>query len=140
MTLRLAIDDQTNQDQAPVHAAAEAGGDELYLRSLMRLSTLFPNQCTTYEENREIKAGRLLEGWDENPDGLQQKDLVAPWTHKSGLIYDGYKSSIYIDADHGFICRYGVTPANIHDSQMLPLLLDPENEHDYVFADSTYSG
>jgi hypothetical protein len=33
-----------------------------------------------------------------------------------------------------------VTSANIHDSQMLPRLLDPENEHDYVWADSTYSG
>jgi len=26
MTLRLSIDDQSNQDQAPVHASAEAGG------------------------------------------------------------------------------------------------------------------
>jgi len=26
MTLRLSIDDQSNQDQAPVHGAAEAGG------------------------------------------------------------------------------------------------------------------
>jgi hypothetical protein len=26
MTLRLSIDDQPNQDQAPVHASAEAGG------------------------------------------------------------------------------------------------------------------
>jgi hypothetical protein len=33
-----------------------------------------------------------------------------------------------------------VTPANAHDSQMLPRLLDPENEHDYVWADSAYSG
>lgn len=27
-------------------------------------------------------------------------------------------------------------PADIHDSQMLPLLLDPENEHDYIWDDS----
>jgi len=33
-----------------------------------------------------------------------------------------------------------VTPANINHSQMLPLLLDPDNEHDYVWADSAYSG
>jgi len=33
-----------------------------------------------------------------------------------------------------------VTPAHIHDSQMLPKLLDPENEQDYVWADSAYSG
>ena len=52
----------------------------------------------------------------------------------------GYKNSICIDVDHAFIRRYAVTPANIHDIQMLPRLLDPENEHDYVWADSAYSG
>ena len=33
-----------------------------------------------------------------------------------------------------------MTPANIHDSQMLPMLLDPENTDDYVWADSAYAG
>ena len=28
----------------------------------------------------------------------------------------------------------------MHDSQMIPLLLDPENQDDYVWADSAYSG
>ena len=99
-----------------------------------------PKQRNTREENKEIKAGRLPEGWDENPDRLQQKDLDARWTKKNGISYYGYKNSICIDVDHGFIRRYAVTPANIHDSQMLPRLLDPENEHDYVWADSAYSG
>jgi IS5 family transposase len=99
-----------------------------------------PKQRNTREENKEIKAGRLPVGWDENPDRLQQKDLDARWTKKNGISYYGYKNSICIDVDHGFIRRYAVTPANIHDSQMLPRLLDPENEHDYVWADSAYSG
>jgi transposase, IS5 family len=99
-----------------------------------------PKQRNTLEENKEIKAGRLLEGWDENPHRLQQKDLDARWTKKNGISYYGYKNSICIDVDHGFIRRYTVTPANIHDSQMLPRLRDPENEHDYVWADSVYSG
>jgi IS5 family transposase len=99
-----------------------------------------PKQRNTREENKEIKAGRLPEGWDENPDRLQQKDLDARWVKKNGISYYGYKNSICIDVDHGFIRRYAVTPANIHDSQMLPHLLDPENEHDYVWADSGYSG
>ena len=99
-----------------------------------------PKQRNTRDENKEIKAGRLPEGWDENPDRLQQKDLDARWTKKHGISYYGYKNSICIDVDHGFIRRYAVTPANIHDSQMLPRLLDPENEHDYVWADSAYSG
>ena len=31
-----------------------------------------PKQRNTREENKEIKAGRLPEGWDENLDRLQQ--------------------------------------------------------------------
>ncbi len=59
---------------------------------------------------------------------------------KNGINHYGYKYSICIDAEHGFIRRFVVLPANIHDSQMLPQLLDPENDHGYVWADSTYSG
>ena len=99
-----------------------------------------PKQRNTREENEEIKAGRLPEGWDKNPDRLRQKDLDARWFKKNDINYYGYKNSICIDVDHGFIRRYAVTPANIHDSQMLPRLLDPENEHDFVWADSAYSG
>ena len=99
-----------------------------------------PKQRNTREENKEIKAGRLPEGWDVNQDRLQQKDLDARWVKKNGINYFGYKNSICIDVDHGFIRRYAVTPASIHDSQMLPCVLDPENEHDYVWADSAYSG
>ena len=99
-----------------------------------------PKQRNTREETAEIKAGRLPNGWDQNPDRLQQMDLDACWVKKNGINYYGYKNSICIDVDHGFIRRYAVTPANIHDSQMLPCLLDPENEHDYIWADSAYSG
>ena len=81
----------------------------------------------------------LPEGWDENLDRLQQKDLDARWTIKNGIGYYGYKNSICIDIDHGFIRRYAVIPANVHDSQMFPRLLDPENENEYVWADSAYS-
>lgn len=31
-------------------------------------------------------------------------------------------------------------PANIHDRQMLPMLLDPETAEDYFCADSAYAG
>jgi IS5 family transposase len=99
-----------------------------------------PKQRNTREENEEIKAGRMPQGWEEKPNRLCQKDLDARWVQKNGINYYGYKNSICIDVDHGFIRRYVVTPANPHDSQMLPNLLDPENEHDYVWADSAYSG
>ena len=71
---------------------------------------------------------------------MQQKDLDARWTKKNGISYYGYKNNICIDIDHGFIRRYAIIPANIHNSQMLRRLLDPENEHDHVWADSAYSG
>jgi IS5 family transposase len=106
----------------------------------MQLDVPVAKQRNTREENKEIKAGRLSEGWDENPDRLRQKDLDARWVKKNGVSHYGYKNSICVDVDHGFIRRYAVTAANIHDSQMLPSLLDPENEHDGVWADSAYPG
>ena len=69
-----------------------------------------PKQRNTRDENKEIKVGRLPEGWDENPDRLRQKDLDARWVKKNGVNHYGYKNSICIDVDHGFIRRYAVTP------------------------------
>ena len=59
---------------------------------------------------------------------------------KNGVNHYGYKSNIRIDIDHDLIRRYIVTPANIHDSQMLICALDPENRDDFVWADSDYAG
>ncbi|MCP9808675.1 IS5 family transposase [Cyanobium sp. HWJ4-Hawea] len=98
-----------------------------------------PKQRNSREENKEIKAGNIPEGWEENPNRLQQKDLDARWVKKNGVNHFGYKNSICIDVDHGFIRRYAITTASIHDSQMFPSVLDPENEHDYVWADSAYA-
>jgi IS5 family transposase len=84
-----------------------------------------PKQRNTRVENAEIKAGRLPDGWDDNLDRMRQKDLDARRVKKNGINHYRYKNSICIDADHGFIRRYAVTPANIHDSQMLSRLLDP---------------
>ena len=76
----------------------------------------------------EIKESRMPEGWDENPNRLQQRDLDARWVQKNGVNHYGYKNNIRTDVEYGFIRRYAVTPANIHDSQMLPMLLDPETQ------------
>ena len=85
-----------------------------------------PKQRNSREDNKEIKANRLPDGWNESPKRLQQKDLDARWVKKNDINHYGYKNSICIDAEHGFIRRFVVTPANIHD--------------DYVWADSAYSG
>ncbi len=44
-----------------------------------------------------------------------------------------------MDATHSFIRRFTITPANIHDSQMLLQLLDPENRDGFVWADADYA-
>lgn len=98
-----------------------------------------PVQRNTREENQEIKAGRVPDSFKETPNRLPQKDLDARWVKKNDVSYFGYKNSINIDRKHGFIRRYEVTPANIHDSQMLPALIDPTNDQNFFFADSAYS-
>jgi IS5 family transposase len=57
--------------------------------------------------------------------------LDARWGKKNTVNHHGYKNSIRID--------HVATPANIHGSQMLPRLLDSENDHDNACADSAYS-
>jgi transposase, IS5 family len=82
----------------------------------------------------------MPEGWDENPNRLQQKDLDLRWIQKNGVNHYSYKNNICIGVEHGFIRHYAVTATNIHDSQMLPMLLDPEISNNYVWADSAYAG
>ena len=97
-----------------------------------------PKQRNRPKENEEIKQGKVPEDWQDNPHRLRQKDRDARWTKKNGVSHYGYKNSISIDAAYGFIRRHVLTPANIHDSQMLPALLDGENGDAMVWADSAY--
>ena len=99
-----------------------------------------PKQRNSCNQNKDIKAGQLPQGWDKNPDRLQQKALDAHWVKKNGINYYDYKNSICIDKEHGFIRRYAVTPANMHDSQMFPRLLDPKSQQNFIWADSADSG
>ena len=41
-----------------------------------------PKQRNSLEFNKEIKANRLPDGWNESPMRLQQKDLDARWVKK----------------------------------------------------------
>ena len=97
-----------------------------------------PKQRNRREENEKIKKGEVPEDWEANPSRLRQKDLDARWTKKHDLSHYGYQNSISIDVEYGLIRRYVVTPANKHDSQMLPALLDGTNTDPMVWADSAY--
>jgi IS5 family transposase len=99
-----------------------------------------PIQRNSREENNDIKEGKTPEEWEESPERLHQKDLDARWTKKNGKSYYGYKNGISIDVEHGIIRRYKVVPANVHDSQLLSSLLDPENTGDVVWGDSAFAG
>ena len=41
-----------------------------------------PKQRNTIEEKKAIKAGRIPDGWEQNPARLAQKDRDARWTVK----------------------------------------------------------
>lgn len=93
---------------------------------------LVPKQRNILKENETIKERGIPEKRLELPNRLQQRDTDARWVKKHGINHYGYKNSISIDVEHGFIRRYIVTSATIHDSQMLRVLLDPINDSDFV--------
>ena len=99
-----------------------------------------PKQHNRREENVAIKRGELPQGWEDNPARLRQKDQDARWVKKNQASYFGYKNSISIDALYGLIRCYEITPANVHDSQLLPALLDGESSDPMVWADAAYQG
>jgi IS5 family transposase len=97
-----------------------------------------PKQRNTKEENQQLAMGEIPESWQEKPHRLSQKDIDAPWTKKNGQSHFGYKNHISIDVEYGFIRRYEVTDAAVHDSQVLGAVLDDENEGEEIWADSAY--
>jgi hypothetical protein len=50
-------------------------------------------QRNTREENKDIKADRLPNRWEEKPIRLQQKDLNVRWVKKNGLNHCGYRTA-----------------------------------------------
>jgi len=95
-----------------------------------------PIQRNSREENRRIKDGEVPEDWSEAK--REQKDVEARWTQKNGKSFFGYKNHIDVDAEHKLIRTFAVTPANVHDSQVLDDLIDPDNEDPGVWADAAY--
>ena len=76
-----------------------------------------PKQRNSQEENQQLAQGEIPQSWQEKPHRLSQKDLDARWTKKNGQSHFGYKNHISIDGEYGFIRRYEVTDAAVHDSR-----------------------
>lgn len=97
-----------------------------------------PRQRNTREENEKIKQGRPPQEWAKTPHKERQKDVDARWVQKSGVNHYGYKNHICVDVKHKLIRNWKVTPASVHDSQVFEELLDDDNTHHAVWADSAY--
>lgn len=99
-----------------------------------------PKQRNSREDNAKIKNGEVPEEWKEpqNKNKLAQKDTDARWTKKNNETHYGYKNHVKVDADSKMITGSVTTPANVHDSQPLPELIDEKDR--VLYADSAYSG
>ncbi len=97
-----------------------------------------PIQRNTREENAQIKQGEDV-GQDWSDAKRAQKDVQARWTRKHGVTYYGYKLHASTDRRWGFIRRYDVSAANVHDSRHFEQVLDPANTSRTVWADSGYA-
>lgn len=97
-----------------------------------------PKQRNSRDDNAKIKAGETPEGWAQQPAKRAQKDTDARWTKKHGRSHFGYKNHVNVDRRHKLVRRYQVTPASVHDSQVVDDVLDPDNTASDVFADSAY--
>ncbi len=99
-----------------------------------------PKQRNSREDNAKIKKGEIPEDWKapQNKNKLAQKDTDARWTKKNNETHYGYKNHVKVDADSKMITGSITTPANIHDSQPLPALIDEKDR--VLYADSAYSG
>ena len=65
--------------------------------------------------------------------------MDARWTKKTNETFDGYKDDVKTDSKSKLITKYGVTSAEVHDSQMLETLLDETDEGKVLNADSAYA-
>jgi len=97
-----------------------------------------PVQRNKPEENEAIKRGQTPEGWDENPAKARQKDTDARWTKKNGKSQFGYKNHVNVDVKHKLIRQWEVTDASVHDSLIVPILLDRDNASADVYGDSAF--
>lgn len=102
---------------------------------------IVPKQRNTREENKKIKEGEGKELWDDNPHKKCHKDVDARWTKKGGVNYYGYKDHTVVIEKTKIIKNFVVTPASVHDSVPVGILIDGDNkEGEFCWFDSAYVG
>jgi len=100
-----------------------------------------PRQRNTKAENKEIKEGKVPEGWEteENRHKRSQKDTDARWAMKNKEVHYGYKNHIKIDKKSKIIATYEVSSAEVHDSQKLGDLIEAGKDR-RIYGDSAFTG
>jgi IS5 family transposase len=76
---------------------------------------------------------------DQNEDGTAGQsptDPEANWTKKGGKYLFGYKAHVGVDQNSEFIRKIVMTPASVHDGEMLPHVIG--GDEDWAFADKAY--
>lgn len=97
-----------------------------------------PRQHKLSEEKEKIEKGEIPEKLLKCPKVLRQKDLEARWSVKNNESYFGYKAHIKVDLATKLVIAEAMTPANVHDSQMIVSLVEVGDQK--VFADKAYRG
>ena len=99
-----------------------------------------PKQRNTREENASIKSGEIPKSFEKKTaQQRNHKDVDARWVTKGGVRYFGFKNHVGVTAKTKLVHSYGVTPASVHDSQMLSYLLPGTKvENISLYADSAY--
>lgn len=134
-------------EKAPDHSVFSRFRDQLVQHAIHgRLFTELERQM----ENRGLilKKGTLVDATvieaapkkpDQNADGTAGKSPVDPeadWTKKGGKYLFGYKAHVGVDQDSELIRRIAMTPAHVHDGEMLGQVIG--GDEGWAFADKAY--
>ncbi len=134
-------------ETAPDHSVFSRFRDELIQHKIHE--QLF-NELTRQLEGRGliVKKGTLVDATvieaapkrpNQNEDGTAGKSLKdheADWTKKSGKYLFGYKAHLGVDQGSELIRRIAITPAHVHDGEMLGQVIGGDEE--WAFADKAY--
>ncbi len=97
-----------------------------------------PRQRNTREENAQLKEGDIPQEWSDKK--RNHKDTDADWTKKNNQVYFGYKNHIKAEIGSKLITGFQVTPASVHDGDILAELVNGADADKPLYADSAYRG
>ena len=101
-----------------------------------------PKQGNSRSTHQDIKDRKVPEGWEETQNGCARWILTldGPRSAKSITTDTTMASLLMLNTESSENMMWHVVPANVHNSQLLPALLDPDNQADVVWADSAFAG